>query len=125
MLRKCIPEKKGFCIVERSKNYACVFITHDAQYACGEVKRMKRHNDSDEVFVLVSGRAVLLTMVDGAFTETLLEKGIAYVVEMGTWHALTVSEDALLFVTENCDVVPEHSDTLVLEEPYFLDIDKF
>jgi hypothetical protein len=59
-------------------------------------------------------------MVDGEFTETPLEKGCAYVVEMGTWHALAVSEDALLFVTENCDVVPEHSDILTLQEPYLL-----
>ena len=120
MLRKCVPEKNGFCIVERSKNYACVFITHDTQYEYGEVGKMKRHNDSDEVFALVSGAATLLTYVDGEFTETPLEKGCAYVVEMGTWHALAVSKDALLFVTENSDVIPAHSDVLTLASPYFL-----
>ena len=124
MLRKCVPEKKGFCIVERSKNYACVFLTHEAQYACGEFRKMKRHNDSDEVFVLIEGRAKLLTMVDGVYSETPLEKGIAYVVETATWHALAVSEDALLFVTENHDVIPEHSDVLTLDPPYFLSVDE-
>ena len=120
MLRKCFPSKKGFCPVVEAKNYACVFITHDTQYMYGEVQKMKRHNDSDEVFALVSGHATLLTMVDGVFTETPLEKGCAYMVETGTWHALAVSEDAMLFVTENSDVIPEHSDILSLEPPYFL-----
>ena len=45
----------------RGDTFKCAFITHSDQYTFGKVSSMKRHNKSDEVFILVTGKAVLLT----------------------------------------------------------------
>ena len=79
---------------------------------------MKRHNESDEVFVLVKGRATLVIGDVGRqeYIMTELKKGISYCVPAGTWHYLAVSEDALVFVTENSQVSAENTDTVSVEE---------
>ena len=59
---------------------------------------MKRHNNTDEIFVLLFGRAVMLTMEDGRIQSQELEQGKAYNVQKGTWHYLAVSADARDFL---------------------------
>ncbi len=117
MVCKLFPKKEGFCPVAETEKFKCAFITRDAQYVYGEVIQMKRHNDSGEVFTLVSGNATLLTLEED-FVETPLEKGCAYMVAAGTWHYLAVSEDAVIFVTENSGMLPQNTDVLTLKEPY-------
>lgn len=47
---------------------------------------------------------------------TELKKGTSYCVETGTWHHLAVSDDALVFVTENSWVSAENTDVVNVEE---------
>ncbi len=47
-----------------------------------------------------------------------LSKGCAYLVEAGTLHYLAISEDAIVFVSENSGMLPQNTDTVTLEEPY-------
>ncbi len=103
----------GFCPVVRNPQFLCAFITHSAMYAPGPVKEMKRHNDTDEVFVLLEGRAVLLTRdsLDEACQVTPIAPLTAYTVHANTWHYLAVSEDAKVFVTESGALKRENTDT--------------
>lgn len=108
---------EGFEPIFHTPNFKCAFITLSPQYAFGKVKEMKRHNDSDEVFVLLSGKAVLLTREEGSteYTKTPLEYQTAYNVQQGTWHYLAVSEDALVFVTESGTMQRENTESFYLE----------
>ena len=81
---------------------------------------MKRHNMTDEIFVLLRGKAVMLICENGKFTEAALEKEKAYNVTKGTWHYLAVSEDALLFVAENADTDSTNTDVMDLEIEYYI-----
>ena len=110
-------EKEGFEVVVQNPDFKCAFITASPQYAYGKVNVLKRHNDSDEVFVLLSGNAVLLTK-DGECTEcqtTVLQTKKAYSVTKGTWHHLAVSADALIFVAESGSMKPENTQTACIE----------
>ena len=108
---------EGFEPIFHTPNFKCAFITLSPQYAFGKVKEMKRHNDSDEVFVLLSGSAVLLTReeVSTEYTKTVLEYQTAYNVQQGTWHYLAVSEDALVFVAESGAMKKEYTESINLE----------
>lgn len=117
MITKLKPEKYGFCPVAETKKFKCAYITIADQYMHGEVTQMKRHNDSNEVFTLVRGSGVLLTLEE-EFTETPLEIGASFMVSAGTWHYLAISNDAIVFVTENSGMLPQNTDTLTLTEPY-------
>ncbi len=110
----------GFRPALRTDRFLCAWITHAAQYTYGKVNVMKRHLTSPEVFVLLRGSATLLTMDPDGDNRRITElvSGEEACVEAGTWHYLAVTEDALVFVTENNDVSAQNTETLYLEEPY-------
>jgi oxalate decarboxylase/phosphoglucose isomerase-like protein (cupin superfamily) len=106
--------RDGFCPVVRNPQFLCAIITHSAMYSEGKVTEMKRHNDTDEVFVLLSGNATLLTRdnINEKCQVTKLSLGTVYTVKSGTWHYLAVSADAKVFVTENGSIDPQNTDKL-------------
>lgn len=108
---------EGFEPIFHTPNFKCAFITLSPQYAFGKVNEMKRHNDSDEVFVLLSGSAVLLTREEGSneYAKTPLEYQTAYNVQKGTWHYLAISEEALVFVAESGAMKKENTECYSLE----------
>ena len=118
MLEKMIAAKPGFYLTNQNDQFKCAFITAGPQYSF-EVTELKRHNGSDEVYVLLEGQAVLLTKEE-EFAAHPFEKGCAYRLAAGTWHALSVTEDAKLFVCENSEVSAENTDTWVLDAPYIV-----
>ena len=74
---------------------------------------MQRHNDTDEVFVLLQGRCILFT---GEGRDTLtrihaedLRLNRVYNVRQGVWHTHTLSPDARVLVVENQDTTWDNS----------------
>ena len=100
----------GFDTLHAFEGWKVAFITCAEQY--GELKIVKRHTKTDEVFVLVKGEATLFT-ADGEepLQTTVLEKEKVYIVQKNTWHHLKVSEDALLIVVENGDTSKENTES--------------
>ncbi len=119
MLEKMTAAKPGFYLTNENDKFKCAFITAAKQYAFGEVFEMKRHNGSDEIYVLLEGEAILLTKEED-FAEHPFEKGCAYRLAAGTWHALCVTDDAKLFVCENNEVSAANTDTWNMETPYIV-----
>lgn len=103
------PKKgSGFDTLHTFEGWKVAFITHAEQY--GELKTVKRHIKTDEVFVLVKGKATLFTADgDEPLVVTEMQKEKLYVVKQNTWHHLQVSEDALLIVAENSDTTKENT----------------
>ena len=66
---KAVSTKKGFEAVVTEDGFKCAFITHSPDYAFGAVTAMKRHNLTEEVFVLLQGSAVMLIRENGTFSE--------------------------------------------------------
>lgn len=111
------PEKEGFEIIAKNPDFKCAFITASEQYKFGKIRILKRHNDTDEVFVLLSGSAVLFTRDDSdkkAQITPLLQK-TAYRVTSGTWHHLAVSADAVVFVAESGSMKAENTQSINVE----------
>ena len=115
-------KKAGFDTVIKNESFKCAFITLSPAYAFGTVEEMKRHNETDEIFILLNGSAVMLIYEGGIFTEYPLAKSAAYNVHAGTWHYLAVSEDALVFVTENANTDSTNSDIIKLDNAYELKV---
>jgi ureidoglycolate hydrolase len=70
-----------------------------------QIKEMERHTETDEVFVLIHGRGVLLvggvgTHVDGIYPQ-IMEFGKIYNVKRNAWHAVLLSRDASILLVEN------------------------
>jgi len=58
---------------------------------------MERHMETDEVFVLLRGQAVLYVEQ----TQVPMEQGVVYNVKKGEWHHIVVTPDAAVLVVEN------------------------
>jgi ureidoglycolate hydrolase len=73
----------------------------------GRIDSMERHTETDEVFVLLSGRAVLIIGGNGAQVEgiypQLMEPEKIYNVKCKTWHTILLSQDASVLLVENDD----------------------
>ncbi|MBN2388470.1 MAG: hypothetical protein JXB85_15745 [Anaerolineales bacterium] len=72
-----------------------------------EITFMERHLETDEVFVLLAGQAVLFIGGNGARVEAItpqvLEAGKLYNVKKDVWHTIILSRDATILLVENRD----------------------
>jgi len=81
---------------------------------------MQRHDQTDEVFVLLAGRCLLfLGEGEGAvrqiFAEDMQPQKL-YNVRRGAWHTHTLSRDACVLIVENCDTTNANSPRVPLSE---------
>ncbi|MDQ6740887.1 MAG: hypothetical protein M3021_11175 [Actinomycetota bacterium] len=80
---------------------------------------MQRHDETDEVFVLLTGRCILFL---GAGADHVAEISAAdmeplklYNVKKGSWHTHTLSQDATVLIVENRDTTVENSPQMPLD----------
>jgi hypothetical protein len=75
--------------------------------------RMQRHNETDEVFVLLRGRCILfLGEGDKEITSIHAEDMSLfkiYNVKKAAWHTHTLSRDAMVLIVENRDTTFDNS----------------
>lgn len=74
---------------------------------------MERHNLTDEVFVLLKGKATLLVGEQVCRVEMVPLK--YYNIRAGIWHHIIVSEDARVLVAENADTSKDNTEYLSVE----------
>jgi hypothetical protein len=78
------------------------------------ISAMQRHNDTDEVFVLLRGRCLLFVGEgDDRSISTIHAQPLAlrtvYNVKKAVWHTHTLSPDAMVLVVENRDTTYDNS----------------
>jgi hypothetical protein len=75
---------------------------------------LERHNTSDEAFILMAGRAIIIVGDTGpdASTAKSLELALyqAINIKRSVWHGILTSRDARVLIVENRDVTRENSD---------------
>ena len=84
----------------------CV-LYHERISSLHPVKKMERHLETDEAFILAGGNATLFLGED--LYAVQMQPGIVYNVKKGMWHAITVDEAAQVFVIENEGTGPENT----------------
>lgn len=92
------------------KTWCVAFLTQDDEYTHNTY--IERHLESDEVFVLLKGKATLYIGKDREPVEMELCK--IYNVTAGTWHSIECDEEASVLIAENSDTVKENSEYLYL-----------
>ena len=70
--------------------------------------RAERHMLTDEVFVLLSGRATLI--VGNNRKRYVLDEGKVYNIKHGVWHTIALERDSKVLVIENDDTSPENTE---------------
>ena len=81
---------------------------------------MQRHNETDEVFILLEGRCILF-LGEGSDTVTSItavdmEPRKLYNVKRGAWHSHTLNNDASVLIVENSDTTIQNSPKKLLND---------
>ena len=78
------------------------------------IDTMERHTETDEVFVLVAGQAVLILggcqLQPGAVRPVVMQERRVYNVRRGTWHGVLLSTDASVLLVENRDTTSRNTE---------------
>jgi hypothetical protein len=85
-------------------------------------KKMERHMETDEVFVLTRGRGVLLIGGNGPELEGVypqeMEIGTLYNIRRGAWHTILLSRDASVLLVEQADTGQNNSEYAALSPEF-------
>lgn len=85
------------------------------------IQRMERHLQTDEVFILLEGEAILM-MGEGDQSVTQLhpvrmERMKIYNVRQGAWHGVVMGRQATILLVENQDTGDANSEYFTLNAP--------
>ncbi|MBM7555686.1 WxcM-like domain-containing protein [Halanaerobacter jeridensis] len=77
------------------------------------ITKMQKHNQTDEVFVLLEGECILFLAEGDEEIEEIhaqdMEPLKVYNVKKSVWHTHTLSEDAVVLIVENDDTCLDNS----------------
>lgn len=103
-IEKYFHDGPGYCPFIIREGWQVAQLNHVANHGLNDILDVERHNLTDEVFVLVSGKAVLLSASFDAGQPDIeyvaMELGVTYNVPAGVWHNIAMSRDCQVMITE-------------------------
>ena len=110
----------GYMPLVDYQSWRVALLNYTADDLPEKINRMQKHNETDEVFVLLAGRCILfLGEGDESVTKVHavdMELYKLYNVKKGVWHSHTFSEDARVLIVENRNTALENSPFVDLSE---------
>lgn len=95
------------------QSWRVAVLNHVETLDASQLHDMQRHDETDEVFVLLGGRCILFLGEGDETVEAIhavdLKPATIYNVKRGVWHNHTLTPDASVLVVENRDTTTENS----------------
>ena len=89
------------------------YLNFGTEFVEESFEKLERHNESDEVFVLLEGKATLIIGEEAERVE--MEKHKVYNVPRGTWHNIFTTENTRVLIVENENTGLENSEFLYIK----------
>lgn len=110
--------EEGYKPVVDYKTWRVAVLNYIDELLPSEIKTMQKHNETDEIFVLLSGKCILFSGGNsdeiGEVEAINLEPLKIYNVKRSVWHTHTLSEGASVLIVENVDTGDHNSPTLTM-----------
>lgn len=95
-------------------DWQVLLLNYLPRLAPDQISDMQRHTQTDEIFLLLTGHAILFTAEGdsapcGRLYATVLEPGKLYRVPKNVWHSQAMTKDAKIALVENRNTVVENS----------------
>ena len=100
------PDKEGYEVKHTFGAWRVAYLRYAERF--DRITYLERHLETDEIFVLLQGKAVLLHGENIEKTQVELNK--IYNIQKGVWHTIKVSKDALILIVENEDTKKSNSE---------------
>ena len=95
------------------ESWRVALMNHTSDLVPERINRMQKHSETDEVFVLLTGRCILFLGGEGEIVTSVqavdMQPYKLYNVKKGCWHSHTFSEDARVLIVENRNTVDANS----------------
>ena len=103
----------GYKVTDESQYFKVALMNYSEKYRMENIKYLEKHNNSDEVFVILTGRCILF-VADGIdrpnkIKAIPMEKGKVYFIKKGVWHTHVFFENTKVFIVENADTSDKNS----------------
>jgi ureidoglycolate hydrolase len=97
-------EPPGYQPLVFSAGWQVAILNAEPGFQLENLGEIERHNQTDEVFVLLKGKAVLFCIpIDGDLQIQEMLPNTIYNITRGSWHNLVSSADASWLIVENRD----------------------
>jgi mannose-6-phosphate isomerase-like protein (cupin superfamily) len=98
-------EGEGYAPCLIREHWQAALLNYAPEQNWDRMEKVEKHTQTDEVFVLLQGRAVLIAAeITGhtvRFETKPLEKGIIYNIPKEVWHNIAMAGNARIFICEN------------------------
>lgn len=95
------------------QSWRVALMNHTPDLAAERIRRMQKHTETDEVFVLLAGRCILFLGGNGEGVGKVqavdMQPFMLYNIKRGTWHSHTFSPEARVLIVENRETVEANS----------------
>ena len=109
MKENLIEVGPGYRALVYYEGWRVAFLNDDpSKYRRETIPYLERHNETDELFVLLEGECTLY-VADGVgdalgqISTVVMEKRKMYNIKKGVWHNLAGNEQMVLLIVENAD----------------------
>jgi hypothetical protein len=95
-------DQQGYQPLVFSHDWQAALLNWEPIFDLENIGQIERHNQTDEIFVLVKGKAALFCITpDGYMQVENMLPNVIYNVIQGTWHNLLSTRDATWIIVEN------------------------
>lgn len=107
MIEQYKYEGEGYYPFLIRDNWQVAQLNYVPAQGAANIQLIEKHAQTDEVFILIAGRALLITSGKEGDTFTfqmnLMENGIVYNIPQGVWHNIVLEEDTQIIIAENAN----------------------
>ena len=100
-------DENGYKTLVSFEGWRVAFMNDGPKTTVEGLSYFQQHNESDEVFVLLSGRCVLLLAgfgdAPGEISAVDMQQNVMYNVKKGAWHTHYFAPDTKVLIVENAD----------------------
>lgn len=109
---------KGYKPCIDFEGWRVAVLRYISDVAAENITHLERHNETDEVFVLLEGRCILFIEdsldVDHGIQGVEMAPSKLYNIKKGTYHNHALSQDAVVLIVENQDTGDSNSEKILL-----------
>ena len=99
---------EGYDKTVRFESWRVAILNYTEKFKEGNMKYLEKHCLTDEVFVLLSGSAVLV--LGKEMERVPLEKNKLYNVKKDAWHNIILEPDSKILIVENDNTGPDNTE---------------
>jgi mannose-6-phosphate isomerase-like protein (cupin superfamily) len=109
----------GFKPLVIFENWRVAILNHEEAHESGKIAFLEKHMETDEVFVLLSGKCTMLigdgSEDTGKIHTIPMEQGKLYNVRKGVWHSVQSEPDTKLLIVEDASTDENNSKYINIE----------